>query len=148
MTGQQSPGTTGEPSYDSRRQVVYWRLLARLFDHEEQAALESASLAVVEDIGLPPTLLDPQASVDSVVQRHPELAAEFDGLMVPEPEPEPEEDLIGGEPTVQDAVDAATALVNAGQQAKVKAALKSIGGDRVSNIPQSKVAAFIAALEG
>lgn len=75
---------------DNRRQVLYWRLLARLFDHEEQAALESSSLAVVEDIGLPPALLDPQASVDSIVQRHPELAAEFDGLMVPAPEPEPE----------------------------------------------------------
>ncbi|MFD9003643.1 VWA domain-containing protein [Streptomyces sp. NPDC059582] len=73
---------------DNRRQVLYWRLLARLFDHEEQATLESSSLAVVEDIGLPPALLDPQASVDSIVQRHPELAAEFDGLMVvPEPEP-------------------------------------------------------------
>ncbi|MBB4890524.1 hypothetical protein FHS38_006609 [Streptomyces netropsis] len=72
--------------HDNRRQVLYWRLLARLFDHEEQATLESASLAVVEDIGLPPALLDPQASVDSVVQRHPELAAEFDGLMAPEPE--------------------------------------------------------------
>ncbi|GGZ76733.1 MULTISPECIES: vWA domain-containing protein [Streptomyces rochei group] len=71
---------------DNRRQVLYWRLLARLFDHEEQPALESASLAVVEDIGLPPALLDPGASVGSVVQRHPELAAEFDGLMTPEPE--------------------------------------------------------------
>ncbi|MEV8296146.1 MULTISPECIES: vWA domain-containing protein [Streptomyces] len=71
---------------DNRRQVLYWRLLARLFDHEEQPALESASLAVVEDIGLPPALLDPGASVSSVVQRHPELAAEFDGLMTPEPE--------------------------------------------------------------
>ncbi|MFI2545235.1 VWA domain-containing protein [Streptomyces rochei] len=71
---------------DNRRQVLYWRLLARLFDHEEQPALESASLAVVEDIGLPPALLDPDASVGSVVQRHPELAAEFDGLMTPEPE--------------------------------------------------------------
>ncbi len=40
-------------------------------------------MAVVEDIGLPGALLDPQASVDSVVQRHPELAAEFDGLMTP-----------------------------------------------------------------
>ncbi|MFJ5281964.1 VWA domain-containing protein [Streptomyces parvulus] len=70
---------------DNRRQVLYWRLLARLFDPEEQAALESASLAVVEDVGLPPALLDPGASVDSVVQRHPELAAEFDGLMAPEP---------------------------------------------------------------
>jgi len=70
---------------ESRRQVLYWRLLARLFDHEEQAALESASVAVVADIGLPTALLDPQVSVDSVVQRHPELAAEFDGLMRPEP---------------------------------------------------------------
>jgi hypothetical protein len=68
----------------NRRQVLYWRLLARLFDQEEQATLESASLAVVEDIGLPTALLDPGASVDSVVQRHPELAAEFDGLMTPD----------------------------------------------------------------
>ncbi|MFE5792980.1 VWA domain-containing protein [Streptomyces sp. NPDC056503] len=73
---------------DNRRQVLYWRLLARLFDPEEQAALESASLAVVEDVGLPSALLDPGASVDSVVQRHPELADEFDGLMTPEPEPD------------------------------------------------------------
>jgi len=71
--------------HGNRRQVLYWRLLARLFDPEEQAALESASLAVVEDIGLPAALLDPQASVDSIVQRHPGLAAEFDGLMAPEP---------------------------------------------------------------
>ena len=67
---------------DNRRQVLYWRLLSRLFDPEEQASLESASLAVVDDIGLPAALLDPQASVDSVVQRHPDLTAEFDGLMV------------------------------------------------------------------
>ncbi|WP_406165003.1 vWA domain-containing protein [Streptomyces sp. NBC_00996] len=72
-------------SHDNRRQVLYWRLLARLFDHEEQGTLESASLAVVENIGLPSALLDPQASVDSIVQRHPELACEFDGLMAPEP---------------------------------------------------------------
>ncbi|MGY0069423.1 vWA domain-containing protein [Streptomyces sp. QTS137] len=74
--------------HDNRRQVLYWRLLARLFDPEEQASLESASLAVVEDVGLPSALLDPGASVDSVVQRHPELAAEFDGLMTPGPEEE------------------------------------------------------------
>lgn len=70
----------------------------------------------------------------------------------PEPEPEEEEeadeDLIGGEVTVQDAVDKATALVGEGKQALVKAALKAVGADRVSNIPQSKAAAFIAALEG
>ncbi|MER7013474.1 VWA domain-containing protein [Saccharopolyspora sp. NPDC000359] len=75
---------SGETSHDNRRQVLYWRLLARLFDREEQAGLESASLAVVEDVGLPPALLDPRTSVDSIAQRHPELAAEFDGLMIPE----------------------------------------------------------------
>ncbi|MEV5321465.1 VWA domain-containing protein [Streptomyces sp. NPDC052687] len=81
-TGETVPANPDE----NRRQLLYWRLLARLFDHEEQAGLEAASLAVVEDIGLPPALLDPQASVDSIVQRHPELAGEFENLMVPEPD--------------------------------------------------------------
>ncbi|MGW0334319.1 VWA domain-containing protein [Streptomyces sp. NPDC003011] len=81
-----SPESHAVDSDENRRQVLYWRLLARLFDPEEQAPLESASLAVVEDIGLPPALLDPRASIDSIVQRHPELAAEFDGLMTPEPD--------------------------------------------------------------
>jgi VWA domain containing CoxE-like protein len=71
---------------ENRRQVLYWRLMARLFDREEQPALESASLAVVEDIGLPAALLDPQVSVDTIVQRHPELADEIEGLMTPEPD--------------------------------------------------------------
>jgi len=79
-----TPDSLADPD-ENRRQVLYWRLLARLFDHEEQAALESASVAVVADIGLPAALLDPQVSVDSVVQRHPELAAEFDGLMTQQP---------------------------------------------------------------
>ncbi len=67
----------------NRRQVLYWRLIARLFSREEQACLESASLAVVEDLGLPAALLDPSVSVDNIVQRFPDLAKEFDGLMVP-----------------------------------------------------------------
>ena len=66
--------------------MLYWRLLAQLFGHEEQATLETASLAVVTDIGLPAALLDPHAPVDSIVQRHPGLAAEFDGLMTPGPD--------------------------------------------------------------
>lgn len=86
MSEQTIEGAPAPDAEENRRQVLYWRLLARLFDPEEQAGLESASLAVVEDIGLPSALLDPGASVDSVVQRHPELAAEFDGLMAPEPD--------------------------------------------------------------
>ncbi|MET9969124.1 VWA domain-containing protein [Streptomyces sp. NPDC006356] len=86
MSERTMEGTPAPVPDENRRQVLYWRLLARLFDPEEQAGLESASLAVVEDIGLPSALLDPGASVDSVVQRHPELATEFDGLMTPEPD--------------------------------------------------------------
>ena len=74
----------------------------------------------------------------------------------PKPAPEPEseddeedsEDLIGGGLTVQDAVDKATELVNAGKGAAVKAALKAVGADRVSNLPASKVAQFLEKLEG
>ncbi|KUL46041.1 VWA containing CoxE family protein [Streptomyces sp. NRRL F-4489] len=77
---------TGAEAQENRRQVLYWQLLARLFDPEEQPSLESAGLAVVKDLGLPTALLDPAASVDSVVQRHPQLAAEFEGLMAPEPD--------------------------------------------------------------
>ncbi len=71
----------------NRRQVLYWRLIARLFDRQEQATLESASLAVVEEIGLPAALLDPSVSVDTIVQRFPELATQFDGLLAEPPTP-------------------------------------------------------------
>ncbi len=67
---------------ENRRQVLYWRLLARLFDPEEQPSLETASVAIVDDLGLPPALLDPSVSVDNLVQRFPDLGAELRGLMV------------------------------------------------------------------
>lgn len=82
--------TTGDPTahdatHDAaeanRRQVLLWRLLARVFGADEQPALESASVAIVEDLGLPAQLLDPSVSVDNLVQRFPELGPEFRGLM-------------------------------------------------------------------
>ncbi|MEV6038384.1 VWA domain-containing protein [Nonomuraea sp. NPDC052116] len=69
-------------SDETRRQVLYWRLLSRLFSPDEQPTLERASVAIVDDLGLPPALLDPGVSVDNLVQRFPDLAAEFEGLMV------------------------------------------------------------------
>ncbi|OLT34134.1 VWA containing CoxE family protein [Actinomadura sp. CNU-125] len=65
---------------EKRRQVLYWRLLARLFEPEEQPALESSSVAIVDDLGLPPALLDPGTSVDNLVQRFPDLGPEFESL--------------------------------------------------------------------
>ncbi|NUP49125.1 MAG: VWA domain-containing protein [Catenulispora sp.] len=84
-TGHPSPSAADAD--ENRRQLLYWQLLARLFDYEEQPALESSALAVVQDIGLPATLLDPRVSLDTVVQRHPDLAAELEGVMAP-PEPD------------------------------------------------------------
>jgi VWA domain containing CoxE-like protein len=66
---------------ENRRQVLYWRLLARLFGPDEQPSLEAASVAIVEDLGLPAALLDPWVSVDTVVQRFPALAGELRGLL-------------------------------------------------------------------
>ena len=74
---------------ENRRQVLYWRLLAQLFAADEQPSLERASVAIVEDLGLPPALLDPAVSVDTVVQRFPALAAELQRLLVQEDHPTP-----------------------------------------------------------
>ncbi|MBO3749839.1 VWA domain-containing protein [Streptosporangiaceae bacterium NEAU-GS5] len=65
---------------DTRRQILYWRLMARVFDAEEQPSLEAASVAIVEDLGLPPALLDPGVSVDNLVQRFPELGGQLRDL--------------------------------------------------------------------
>ncbi|MET8991645.1 VWA domain-containing protein [Nonomuraea wenchangensis] len=81
MTTENETGNAGPHPDETRRQVLYWRLMSRLFGADEQPALERSSLAVVEDLGLPPALLDPGVSVDSLVQRHPALADELDDLL-------------------------------------------------------------------
>ncbi|MFE3453018.1 VWA domain-containing protein [Nonomuraea sp. NPDC059194] len=67
-------------SDENRRQVLYWRLLARVFEPEEQPSLESSSVAIVDDLGLPTALLDPSISIDNLVQRFPELRDQLDNL--------------------------------------------------------------------
>ncbi|MFD0560025.1 VWA domain containing CoxE-like protein [Stackebrandtia endophytica] len=74
---------------ENRRQVLYWRLLSQLFSGEEQSALESGAVEVVEAAELPTALLEPRTTVKTVVQRFPELADELDGIMVPEESDEP-----------------------------------------------------------
>jgi hypothetical protein len=61
-----------------RRQVVYWRLLSAMFGFNEQAAnFDSMSLEVVNEIGLPELILDPRISIDTLLQRYPELESEI-----------------------------------------------------------------------
>ncbi|QSB16542.1 VWA domain-containing protein [Natronosporangium hydrolyticum] len=94
--------------HTQRRQLLYWRLLARLFDPAEQPGLESVSVSIAEDIGLPSTVLDPAVTVDTLVQRHPALAEELTGL------------LAGGQPAT--AEQANTGQANAGPTANEQAA--------------------------
>ena len=61
----------------------------------------------------------------------------------PEPEPEPEPDAA---PTMADAVSVATRLVAAGEAAKVKAALSTVGAKRVSEMDADSVPQFLAEL--
>ncbi|MGW0436761.1 VWA domain-containing protein [Micromonospora sp. NPDC003197] len=73
--------------HENRRQVLYWRLLARVFGTDEQPTLESASAAIIDDIGLPMALLDPTVSIDNIVQRFPELAEDLQGLLAETADP-------------------------------------------------------------
>ncbi|MFI7666811.1 VWA domain-containing protein [Nocardia sp. NPDC049526] len=71
---------TGGPNYETRRQILYWRLLAGVFTGDQQPTLDQASAGIVDDLGLPLAVLDPGISIDNVVQRYPEMKAEFEGL--------------------------------------------------------------------
>lgn len=70
----------GQSTHETRRQILYWRLLARIFDNEPQSTLESASVAIVDDLGLPAALLDPGIAIDTVLQRFPELTGDLETL--------------------------------------------------------------------
>ncbi|MEV0293768.1 VWA domain-containing protein [Nocardia sp. NPDC050710] len=68
--------------HETQRQILYWRLLARIFDSEPQPALESSSVAIVDELGLPVALLDPSIAIDTVAQRFPELSGDLEALRV------------------------------------------------------------------
>ncbi|MET8652864.1 vWA domain-containing protein [Nocardia aurea] len=70
----------GQSTHETQRQILYWRLLARIFDNEPQPTLESASVAIVDDLGLPAALLDPGIAIDTVIQRFPELTGDLETL--------------------------------------------------------------------
>lgn len=63
--------------------------------------------------------------------------------------PEPEVDLLGDDSstvTLQDAIDAATAVVAAGEPARIKAALDLVGAEKVRLLTPEQVAPFLEAL--
>jgi hypothetical protein len=61
-----------------RRQIVYWRMLAAVSGHTEQAAnIEHMTHAIVDELRMPALLLDTRIGIDTLVQRYPELSPEL-----------------------------------------------------------------------
>ncbi|MBF6350975.1 MULTISPECIES: vWA domain-containing protein [Nocardia] len=79
-TAHEQAGPAQPDIRETQRQILYWRLLAGIFDSEPPPTLDSAGISIVDDLGLPAALLDPGISVDTVIQRFPELRSEFDRL--------------------------------------------------------------------
>jgi hypothetical protein len=64
-----------------QRQVVYWQMLSGVFGMDEQArALEKLNSDIVKELGLPSLITDPKLSIESLLQRYPELKADFDAI--------------------------------------------------------------------
>lgn len=116
-----------------------------------------STLDVVKDESKGETL--PQAEDEKPAPRRRRAAAPKPEEK-PAPEPEPaddttenaaeaddvEEDLLGGVPTVEDAIAAAQKLLDAGKAKDVKAALGTVGAARVSQLTPEQVPAFLKAL--
>ncbi|HEY7119040.1 MAG TPA: hypothetical protein VH475_20790, partial [Tepidisphaeraceae bacterium] len=65
----------------NRRQVVHWRTLAAVFGLSDQAPnVESMTGELVDEMGLPRAILDPQMGIDTLLQRYPELKGDFEAM--------------------------------------------------------------------
>jgi hypothetical protein len=72
---------TPDPDAGKQRQVIYWRLLAAANGLTDSARnIEAMTAAAARQAGLPEMVLDPAPGVDTLIQRYPELKADFEAL--------------------------------------------------------------------
>jgi hypothetical protein len=74
---------TAPPDLELRRQrqVIYWRLLAGVFGMQEDARnLDQMTAEIIKSLGMPKAVLDPVMAIDTLLQRFPELKADFDSI--------------------------------------------------------------------
>src|SRR5438034_1070186 len=73
--------TATDAEMRQQRQVIFWRLLAAAFGATDQAKnIETVTTEIVETLGMPKLILDPNLAVDTLLQRYPELKPDFDAL--------------------------------------------------------------------
>jgi hypothetical protein len=90
-----------------RRQMVYWRLLTTVFEQNDKGKnLDKVTAQVAGEVGLPDQILDPVIGIDALLQRHPQLASEFEEVVPPPSVDEETGELVpGGPPGLDQAED-------------------------------------------
>lgn len=88
----------------------------------------------------------PKAKAAPKAKPAPKAEPEPEKAPAPKAEPEPKAET-GGKAAVDDAVARASALLSAGQAARVKEALEALDIQRVSQLKPSQVSDFLKALE-
>lgn len=96
-----------EGQLDKKLQALYWRLLSNTFGLAERApSFDGLTKEIAGELKLPELLLDPQVSIDTLLQRFPKLRDDFDqrmpGALLPEEagaeaEPRDDDETQGGE---------------------------------------------------
>lgn len=77
------------PPIAPRRQALYWRLLSTLVSANPEAPnLDTLAQGIAADLDLPAAILDPQISIEHLLQRYPELEPDFTQPLLPETSPE------------------------------------------------------------
>jgi hypothetical protein len=67
---------------EKKLQALYWRLLANTFGLSERTpGFESLAAGILDELKLPELLLDPGVSIDTLLQRYPQLQDDFSQKM-------------------------------------------------------------------
>src|SRR5215468_2011768 len=104
---------------DRRRQVLYWRLISSIFDlNERHPSFDRMALGIAKDVGMPESILDPNISIDTLVQRFPALRSAFEAPLPIQRTPDDE----GGEAPA-DPSAAREAVFGAGGEGRLRATL-------------------------
>jgi hypothetical protein len=75
------PGTPTDGALHKQRQVIYWRLLAGVFGMGDQAKnLETITRQLIDRLQLPELITNPNLSIDTLIQRYPELKGDFESI--------------------------------------------------------------------
>lgn len=98
-------------------------------------------------VGAQLTFNEPAKAVKAPPKAAAKAAPAAAAAPVEDEKPAEDEDIVGGEPSLSDAIARATELVSSGKTAQVKAALGEVGAKRVSELTAKTLVPFLAALD-